>query len=302
MATNDFLVIAPGPTPNVASQATYAADPIVTTGNLSGVAKSAIINKGMRQSSILAAVLAQLIVDNTGQNAVDDGTTTTLLANLKTAISGRFTGTQVFTASGTYTPTVGTKRIRVTVVGAGGGAGGSAAVAVGQGACGVSGGGGGFAIGILTSGFSGVSVVVGTGGTGATGNNAGSAGGASSFLTLSGGGGGGGPGSASVGVPTATGSAGGGVGAGGSIINGIGTASNCGVIVSTTAVVAGLSGTSLFAGGRSNATITTQVNGAPGGAAGAGGAGGVGGGPAGGSAAATGGNGANGIVIIEEFA
>ncbi|MET3654102.1 hypothetical protein ABIC75_003840 [Dyella japonica] len=34
----------------------------------------------------MAAVVAQLIVDSTGQNATDDGTTTTLLTNLKAAI------------------------------------------------------------------------------------------------------------------------------------------------------------------------------------------------------------------------
>ncbi|RQZ27474.1 hypothetical protein DIE16_31370 [Burkholderia sp. Bp9090] len=38
-----------------------------------------------RQSSIMSAVLAQFISDRTGQNAVDDGTTATLLANLKLA-------------------------------------------------------------------------------------------------------------------------------------------------------------------------------------------------------------------------
>lgn len=93
MATNDFLVVAPGPTPNVATQATFAADPIVTTGNVSGVAKSPILNKAWRQSSIMAAVLAQFTVDRTGQNAVDDGTTPTLLANLKASIPSPVIGT-----------------------------------------------------------------------------------------------------------------------------------------------------------------------------------------------------------------
>jgi hypothetical protein len=43
------------------------------------------MNKTWRQSSIMASVLAQFIVDRTGQTAIDDGTTATLLANLKAA-------------------------------------------------------------------------------------------------------------------------------------------------------------------------------------------------------------------------
>ncbi|WP_429555074.1 gp53-like domain-containing protein [Paraburkholderia sp. MM5477-R1] len=43
------------------------------------------MNKVWRQSSIISAVLAQFICDRTGQPAIDDGTTATLLANLKLA-------------------------------------------------------------------------------------------------------------------------------------------------------------------------------------------------------------------------
>jgi len=182
MATNDFLVVAPGPAPNVASQATYAADPIVTTGNVSGVAKSAIINKGMRQSSIMAAVLAQLIVDNTGANAVDDGTTATLLANLKIALTGRLTGTQIFATPGTYTytPTPGTRMVRVRVAGAGGGGGGTVATNTTNVSLGGSGSGGSYCESLYTTGFSGVTLIVGLRGSVASGA-AGGSGGSSSF-------------------------------------------------------------------------------------------------------------------------
>ncbi|MCM2544888.1 hypothetical protein [Burkholderia glumae] len=81
-ATNDFLAFGGGASPNVIDQATYAALPARLSGFQSGVAQSAQLNKVWRQSSIMAAVLAQFIVARSGQAAVDDGTTATLLSNL----------------------------------------------------------------------------------------------------------------------------------------------------------------------------------------------------------------------------
>ncbi|MBU9293117.1 hypothetical protein KTD18_16330 [Burkholderia multivorans] len=88
MATqNDFLPFATGPGANVVDQATYAALGALTTGFLSGTAQSMQLNKVWRQSSIVAAVIAQFIVAQTGQAAVDDGTTATLLANFTKAVN-----------------------------------------------------------------------------------------------------------------------------------------------------------------------------------------------------------------------
>ncbi|WP_227747605.1 glycine-rich domain-containing protein [Burkholderia multivorans] len=88
MATqNDFLPFATGPGANVVDQATYAALGALTTGFLSGTAQSVQLNKVWRQSSIVAAVIAQFIVAQTGQAAVDDGTTATLLANFTKAVN-----------------------------------------------------------------------------------------------------------------------------------------------------------------------------------------------------------------------
>jgi len=84
---NDFLPFSAGAGANVVDQATYATLGELSTGFLSGVAKSGIVNKVLRQSSIMSAVLSQFIVDNTGSPATDDGTTATLLANLKAAIN-----------------------------------------------------------------------------------------------------------------------------------------------------------------------------------------------------------------------
>ena len=101
MASNDFLPFAVGSGANVLSQSAYAALAALGPGFSSGVAQSAACNKAWRQSSIMGAVVAQMIVDNTGQNATDDGTTTTLLANLKKAVSGRLLGVRTITSSGT---------------------------------------------------------------------------------------------------------------------------------------------------------------------------------------------------------
>ncbi|WP_011298563.1 hypothetical protein [Cupriavidus necator] len=85
MATNDFLVFGGGAGANVITQVTYSGLAARTAGFASGVAQSAQLNKVWRQSSIMAAVLAQFISDRTGQDALDDGTTATLLENLKAA-------------------------------------------------------------------------------------------------------------------------------------------------------------------------------------------------------------------------
>jgi len=85
---NDFLPFAVGGSANVVTQAAYAAlaSTLLQTGFTAGVAPSVQLNKVWRQSSIMAAVIAQFIVAETGQTAIDDGTTATLLANFTAAI------------------------------------------------------------------------------------------------------------------------------------------------------------------------------------------------------------------------
>jgi hypothetical protein len=106
--TNDFLSFAGGGSANVLTQVAYAAlTSELANGFTSGTAQSTHLNKVWRQASIMAAVLAQFIVDETGNNAVDDGTTATLLANLKTAVAASVisqglasSGIQSFTSTG----------------------------------------------------------------------------------------------------------------------------------------------------------------------------------------------------------
>lgn len=211
---------------------------------------------------------------------------------------GRLINVQTFTASGKYTPTVGTNSVVVEVQGAGGGAGGiggagSSTVAIGNG-----GGGGGYAKSRLTSGFSGVSVIVGNGGSG--GNLAptnGTAGGMSSFGSITATGGGGGLGQAQVTPPFGATGTGGGVASGGNISNIRGMPSSHAYALSTTSVAAGHGGSSFLGTGG----FSSAVNGY----AGTDGylyGGGGGGGYRFNGAGFAGGAGANGVVIIWEYA
>lgn len=97
----DFLPFATGAGANVLTQSAYAALAALSTGYQSGVANSAQLNKTWRQSSIAAAILAQFIVNNSGQPAIDDGTTATLLTNLATAVSVCARQNPVLTDTGT---------------------------------------------------------------------------------------------------------------------------------------------------------------------------------------------------------
>lgn len=90
MPTVDFLPFATSGGANVENQADYVADATFrANGFQSGVANSAKFNKALRQSSIMSAVLAQFIADLSGQNVIDDGSISTILANMKGAIGGR---------------------------------------------------------------------------------------------------------------------------------------------------------------------------------------------------------------------
>lgn len=90
---NDFLPFAVGSGANVLTQAQYAAlTSLLQNGFTAGIAPSVQLNKVWRQSSIMASVIAQFIAQQTGQNAIDDGTTATLLANLTAAIGASSPG------------------------------------------------------------------------------------------------------------------------------------------------------------------------------------------------------------------
>lgn len=105
--------------------------------------------------------------------------------------AGRLLAIRVL-SSGVYTPTPGTNAILVRLQAPGGAGGGSAATGAGQSSCGTGGGSGAYVEAYFTSGFSGITLTLGTAGTGVAGANGGSATNATfgPLITCPGGGGG----------------------------------------------------------------------------------------------------------------
>ena len=103
MATEvDFLPFAVGGGANVLTQAQYVAlTTLLQNGFQSGLAQSVQLNKVWRQSSIMAAILAHFIANETNQNVIDDGTTATILTNLATAVAVCARQNPVLTDTGT---------------------------------------------------------------------------------------------------------------------------------------------------------------------------------------------------------
>lgn len=208
------------------------------------------------------------------------------------------TAIQVFSASGTYTPTTGMYYCQIEIVGGGGGSGGCATTNASTFASSGGGGGGEYAAGMFSATTIGSSqtVTIGTAGTGGTaGQNAGVTGGTTSvgaLITAIGGTGASGS-AANTSIITA-GGAGGTGGTGGSIRfagqpGGYGTGS-------TTAglLLSGYGGTSRFGGGASS-SIAAPNTGQAFGSGGGGGSNNLS------LAARAGANGAAGYVVITEY-
>lgn len=207
--------------------------------------------------------------------------------------TGRLLNVQVFTSSGTYTPTAGTTRVKVKVMGAGGAGGGTPATTSSQVAIGGSGSAGGYAESLITSGFAGASITVGAGGVAAT-NAAGGNGGASSFGALvSCGGGGGGAAGVANSVSTGSSAGVGGTATGGNILNQTGWSGSPGYV----AIISGIGGGMPAMGAQS---IFGAIS--PGGTQYGYGSGGDAAIAFPSAAAKAGFNGAPGVVIVEEYA
>lgn len=292
MATNNFKPFAIGSGANVSDQADYEALAALATGFQAGKASSAQINKALRQATVMAYVLAQYISDTAAVDVLDNGTPATLLENLKSGLlsstTGRLLGVaKVFTASGSYTKTPGTRLVRVRVWGAGAGGQGMSAVDISY----TSGAAGAYAESYVDmSGInSSIPVIVGGGGNAvAAGSSAfGGAGGDSSFghyITCTGG------------KTNASGTTGG-IATGGNIFNVPGQAGQGGRYVSLLSSAIGGTGGSAF--GTYSALAHSSVAGDTGGYPGGGGAVGC---YVSSSLCYASGAGASGRIIIEEYA
>lgn len=120
-----------------------------------------------------------------GATTASSGKFTTLQATSTiTGFPGRLLNVQVFTSSGTYTPTTGTNSVIVEVQAAGGGSGGIAATGAGTVSASTGSGSGAYAKVYYTSGFSGVTVTIGAPGTAGAAGGAGGNASATSFGSL----------------------------------------------------------------------------------------------------------------------
>lgn len=253
-------------------------------------ASGASLEKG-RHDQLLTALRALLLSrKNPFSDIKSDGTVKTALENLglgdTSGYVGRWVNTRVFTSSGTYTPTPGTKRIRVTITGGGGGC---KAISNNETFFGAGGGAGGTVITTLILTKDSYPVTIGAGGAGGVSATNGLKGGDSSFGSVIAPGGEGG---GKSGATNTNGGNGGVPSTGGiNIIGGNGGDGQSGNIG-----VSGEGGTSYWGGGgRAGAG-----GGVSGKAYGSGGGGAYDAGYSGTSM--TGGKGAAGICIIEEFA
>lgn len=250
---------------------------------------------GNQNTSGNAATATKLQTARTINGKPFDGTANITLAAKDLGLAdssgyvGRLLNMRVFTSSGTYTPTQGTKRIRVTITGGGGGGGGCQAFSNSETFFGAGGGAGGTVISVITISATSYSVVIGSGGSGGSGATSGNGGGDSKFASLLTAPGGQGAGKTTI---TNTGGGYGGVPNTGDIRipGGDGGDGQAGTIT-----VGGCGGASYWGGG-GRAGVGTAHNGL---APGSGGGGAYDNSFSG--SAKPGGRGANGICIIEEF-
>jgi len=219
-------------------------------------------------------------------------------ADLLDSISGRFIGTKVFFASGSYIPTAGMKKARVRELGGGGGGGGAPITAAGNVGLGAGGHAGAYAEGVFTAAQIGASQVVTVGGGGAGSTGTGATGGATSFgalLVAAGGIGGGSAGNAAP--PISNGNGGSAATSSGGNLNAVGQLSTIGLAFTVSVGYSGSGAASAFGAG--GGAVNSTSNGQNGFGYGSGGSGAYAG-PSNASAR-TGGNGTQGFVIVEEW-
>ncbi|MCS0626717.1 hypothetical protein [Enterobacter asburiae] len=96
MAKNDFKPFATAANANVTSQADWEALPALLSGFISGPAKSAQVNKAIRQASFIAAALAQYVANKSGQDVLDDGDLNGFIEKLVSGLAEDFMETGAF--------------------------------------------------------------------------------------------------------------------------------------------------------------------------------------------------------------
>lgn len=216
---------------------------------------------------------------------------------------GRLLNVRKFSTPGTftYTETPGTKFVIVEGTGAGGAGGGTVATNSSQVSIGSGGSSGGYGVALITSGFSGASLVIGQGGIPSAGNNGGNGGNSSfgSSLVFPGGNGGAGGGAISNTAYTYSGNTlPGSEPTGANIKSTQGQVGGTGFYFSGTGAQSGPGGNSAMMGGGGGYPVTIGSNGNNGGSFGSGGSGAAGNTS---NSSRPGGAGSDGCIIIWEY-
>lgn len=101
---NNYLQFCPTSTgTNLLTNAEYSAAADRTSGNQPGVASSKLVNKALRQSSVVASTLAQTMANLMGVSVLDSGTNAALLKQMTALLTPCSMVTQSFlSGSGTY--------------------------------------------------------------------------------------------------------------------------------------------------------------------------------------------------------
>ncbi|WP_336981892.1 tail fiber protein [Cedecea sp. HN178] len=94
MATNQFKPFATRPDANVTPQNEWENLPALLSGFAGGKASSAQVNKALRQTSFIAAALAQFVSDKSGQDVLDDGDIAAFLAKLASGFGNQYLSRQ----------------------------------------------------------------------------------------------------------------------------------------------------------------------------------------------------------------
>lgn len=113
MAINEFKPFAATADANVQDQADYEQSEIIRAGFRTGLARSAEVNKAIRQATSITAAVAEFTAEKSGKDMRDDGNIAALKANFETALSA-VSSLLIAEADGTsdaltasFTPTIG---------------------------------------------------------------------------------------------------------------------------------------------------------------------------------------------------
>lgn len=90
MTTNQFKPFATGPGANIVSQNDWETLPALLNGFTAGKASSAQINKALRQTSFIAAALAEFVSEKSGHDVLDDGDVAGFVAKLSSGIAADY--------------------------------------------------------------------------------------------------------------------------------------------------------------------------------------------------------------------